>query len=63
MKLDFTGRIAIVTGGRVKIGYYIATKLLSYGAKVLITSRFPKDALFKFQKGLVINSLYHFLLE
>jgi len=50
MKLDFTGRIAIVTGGRVKIGYYIATKLLSYGAKVLITSRFPKDALFKFQK-------------
>ena len=50
MKLDFSGRIAIVTGGRVKIGYYIATKLLSYGAKVLITSRFPKDALFKFQK-------------
>ena len=50
MKIDMTGRIAIVTGGRVKIGYYIATKLLSYGAKVLITSRFPKDALFKFQK-------------
>ena len=49
MKLDFTGRIAIVTGGRVKIGYYIATKLLSYGAKVLITSRFPKDTLFKYQ--------------
>ena len=50
MKLDFTGRIAIVTGGRVKIGYYIATKLLSYGAKVLITSRFPKDTLFKYQQ-------------
>ena len=50
MKLDFTGRIAIVTGGRIKIGYYIATKLLSYGAKVLITSRFPKDTLFKYQK-------------
>ena len=49
IKLDFTGRIAIVTGGRVKIGYYIATKLLSYGAKVLITSRFPKDTLFKYQ--------------
>jgi NAD(P)-dependent dehydrogenase (short-subunit alcohol dehydrogenase family) len=49
MKLDFTGRIAIVTGGRVKIGYYIATKLLSYGAKVLITSRFPKDTLLKYQ--------------
>ena len=50
MKLDFTGRIAIVTGGRVKIGYYIATKLLSYGAKVLVTSRFPKDTLFKYQQ-------------
>ena len=50
MKLDFSGRIAIVTGGRVKIGYYIATKLLSYGAKVLITSRFPKDTLFKYQQ-------------
>ena len=50
IKLDFSGRIAIVTGGRVKIGYYIATKLLSYGAKVLITSRFPKDTLFKYQQ-------------
>ena len=49
MKLDFTNRIAIVTGGRVKIGYYIATKLLSYGCKVLITSRFPKDTLLKYQ--------------
>ena len=50
MKLDFTGRIAVVTGGRVKIGYYIATKLLSYGCKVVITSRFPKDTLLKYQK-------------
>ena len=50
IKLNFEGRIAIVTGGRVKIGYYIATKLLSYGAKVLITSRFPKDTLFKYQQ-------------
>ena len=33
MKIDMTGRIAIVTGGRVKIGYYIATKILSYGCK------------------------------
>ena len=31
MKLDFTGRIAIVTGGRIKIGYFIVKKLLSYG--------------------------------
>jgi NAD(P)-dependent dehydrogenase (short-subunit alcohol dehydrogenase family) len=50
LKLDLTGRIAIVTGGRIKIGYYIGTKLLSYGCKVLITSRFPKDALLKYQQ-------------
>ncbi len=50
MKFDFTGRIAIVTGGRVKIAYYIVTKLLSYRCKVLITSRFPKDVLLKFEK-------------
>ena len=49
MELDFSGRIAIVTGGRIKIGYYIATKLLSYGCKVLVTTRFPKDALLKFK--------------
>ena len=50
LKLDCSGRIAIVTGGRVKIGYYIATKLLSYGCKVLTTSRFPKDTLLKYQQ-------------
>ena len=50
IKLDLSGRIAIVTGGRVKIGYYISTKLLSYGCKVIITTRFPKDALFKYQQ-------------
>jgi len=50
LKLDLSGRIAIVTGGRVKIGYYISTKLLSYGCRVIITTRFPKDSLFKYQK-------------
>ena len=49
MKLDFTGRIAIVTGGRIKIGYFIVKKLLSYGCKVITTSRFPKDTLFKYK--------------
>ena len=50
LTLNLSGRIAIVTGGRVKIGYYIATKLLSYGCKVLTTSRFPKDTLLKYQQ-------------
>ena len=50
MELNFSGRIAIVTGGRIKIGYYIATKLLSYGCKVLVTSRFPRDTLLKYKQ-------------
>ena len=49
IKIDLYGRIAIVTGGRIKIGFYISTKLLSYGCKVITTTRFPKDTLFKYK--------------
>lgn len=41
---DLTDRIALVTGGRVKIGFQVALKLLRAGASVLVTSRFPYDA-------------------
>jgi NAD(P)-dependent dehydrogenase (short-subunit alcohol dehydrogenase family) len=41
---DLTGRVALVTGGRVKIGYHTALKLLRAGASVVITTRFPRDA-------------------
>ena len=50
MKLDFSGRIALVTGGRIKIGFYIVKKLLSYGCKVITTSRFPIDTLNKYKE-------------
>jgi len=45
---DLTGKIALVTGGRVKIGYEVALKLIRCGAAVIITTRFPKDALLRF---------------
>lgn len=35
------GRVAVVTGGRVKIGFQVVLKLLRAGAKVVVTSRFP----------------------
>ncbi|MBQ4837541.1 SDR family NAD(P)-dependent oxidoreductase [Pseudoalteromonas luteoviolacea] len=42
-KADLNGRIALLTGGRVKIGFQIALKLLRAGAKVIVTSRFKYD--------------------
>ena len=36
---DLSGKVALVTGGRVKIGYQIALKLLRMQAKVMVTTR------------------------
>ena len=41
---DLTGRVALVTGSRVKIGYQAAILLLRSGAHVICTTRFPVDA-------------------
>ena len=41
---DLGGRVALLTGGRVKIGYQAALKLLRSGAHVIVTTRFPRDA-------------------
>jgi NAD(P)-dependent dehydrogenase (short-subunit alcohol dehydrogenase family) len=41
---DLRGRVALVTGGRVKIGAQIAQKLLRAGAEVIVVTRFPVDA-------------------
>src|SRR5262249_5260079 len=42
--IDLSGRAALVTGGRVKIGYAVALRLLRAGAAVHLTTRFPCDA-------------------
>jgi NAD(P)-dependent dehydrogenase (short-subunit alcohol dehydrogenase family) len=47
-RCDLTGRRAVVTGGRVKIGFHTALKLLRDGAEVLATTRFPRDAARRF---------------
>jgi len=41
---DLRGRVALVTGGRIKIGHEIVRKLLRCGARVILTTRFAADA-------------------
>ncbi len=38
------GQVALVTGGRVKIGYQACLMLLRAGARVIVTTRFPHDS-------------------
>jgi NAD(P)-dependent dehydrogenase (short-subunit alcohol dehydrogenase family) len=47
-RTDLTGRRALLTGGRAKIGMYIALRLLRDGADTTITTRFPNDAVRRF---------------
>jgi NAD(P)-dependent dehydrogenase (short-subunit alcohol dehydrogenase family) len=41
---DLRGRVALLTGGRVKIGYQAGLKLLRSGAHLIVTTRFPQNA-------------------
>jgi len=41
---DLSGRTAYISGARLKIGYQAAIMLLRAGARVLVSTRFPRDA-------------------
>ncbi len=41
---DLSGRVALLTGGRVKIGFQAGLKLLRAGAHLIVTTRFPRDS-------------------
>ncbi len=41
---DLSGRVALLTGGRVKIGYQAGLKLLRAGAQLIVTTRFARDS-------------------
>lgn len=47
---DCRGRVALVTGSRVKIGYQAALMLLRAGAEVIVTTRFPHDAALRYRR-------------
>jgi NAD(P)-dependent dehydrogenase (short-subunit alcohol dehydrogenase family) len=42
--LNLDGKTALVTGGRVALGYATAIRLLRCGARVIVSSRYPRDA-------------------
>lgn len=43
-RADLRGRRALLTGGRIKIGYQLGLRLLRDGAELILTTRFPNDA-------------------
>ncbi len=45
---DLSGRVAVLTGGRVKIGYQAGIKLLRAGAELIVTTRFPRDSALRY---------------
>ena len=47
---DLRGRVALLTGGRVKIGYQAGIKLLRAGAELIVTTRFPRDSAARYAK-------------
>jgi NAD(P)-dependent dehydrogenase (short-subunit alcohol dehydrogenase family) len=44
------GRVGLVTGARVKIGFQTALKMLRAGARVIATTRFPHDAAMRYSR-------------
>ena len=48
---DLRGRVALLTGGRVKIGYQAGLKLLRAGAHLIVTTRFPRDSALPVRPG------------
>jgi hypothetical protein len=47
---DLAGRTALLTGGRVKIGYQAGLKLLRAGAHLIVTTRFPRDSAARYSR-------------
>lgn len=48
--MNIEGYTAVVTGGRIKIGFATALRLLRDGARVLVITRYPYDALERYRK-------------
>ena len=64
---NLKGRVALITGGRVKIGYETTLRMLRDGAKVIVTTRFVVDTALRFSQEIDFdrwcNRLYLYPLD
>ncbi|HEX3777634.1 MAG TPA: SDR family NAD(P)-dependent oxidoreductase [Polyangiaceae bacterium] len=47
---SLVGKVALITGARVKIGFRAALMMLRAGARVIVSTRFPRDAAERFAR-------------
>ena len=48
--LNLRGKTAVVTGGRVNLGFHTALRLLRCGANVIVSTRYPRDAEYRYRE-------------
>ena len=56
---DLRGRVALLTGGRVKIGYQAGIKLLRAGVHLIVCTRFPRDSAIRYAAEHDFNAWGH----
>lgn len=47
--LNLSGKTALVTGGRVNLGFHTVMRLLRCGARVITSTRYPRDAITRYR--------------
>ncbi|KAK7942666.1 uncharacterized protein PG986_011779 [Apiospora aurea] len=47
--LELGGKVALVTGGRINLGFHTALRLLRCGAAVIVSTRYPEDAVTRYE--------------
>ena len=57
--VSLKGQVALITGSRLKIGYQATLMMLRAGAKVIATTRFPKDSALRFSRELDFSDWGH----
>ncbi|WNG50200.1 SDR family oxidoreductase [Archangium minus] len=58
-RAPLSGKVALITGARVKIGFQASLMLLRSGARVIATTRFPKDAAHRYAQEPDFSSWSH----